>query len=307
MKLAGYGKSELRVSLPVMLLLPAAALFSRLETLFVVFVSLMIHEFSHAVMARRLGIGISRVELQPFGFIAEFAREPSPSEEAAIAACGPIISLLAALSSAGLLLLLPDRFACFPPKSGAVYEFSVFNLTLGCFNLLPALPLDGGRLVLALISRGASYEKRRRRAALFCFFGMFFGCAIAALGIAFEVDAAIAHRPVEFGALSFIITGGYLALAASRAKRELSSSRAKQQLALSSRLSRGSAARVFSVAMNASCTVRDALKAVSGSGFGVVFVTDENLRTLGVIDEGALTDAAIKGGSDLPLSSLINC
>ena len=97
MKIAVFGRTELRCSICVLLLVPAAAVLGKLPALMLALVSLAVHELSHAFMAARLGLVVSSIEVQPFGFIAELHTPPrTPSECLSVAAAGPFASLLIA-------------------------------------------------------------------------------------------------------------------------------------------------------------------------------------------------------------------
>jgi Zn-dependent protease len=113
--------------------------------LLVAFSSVLVHELGHALVARRLHVPIISIELHFFGGAARMARMPSsPREEILIAAAGPVVSFAISLLG-GLLYLLFGFF-------GFGY-LALINLILGGFNLLPALPMDGGRIFRALLCR----------------------------------------------------------------------------------------------------------------------------------------------------------
>jgi len=114
------------------------------------FGSVLVHELSHAFLARRAGIPVPRIRLFLFGGVAEMAAEPhEPRAELRIAAAGPLTSLaIAALGFAGTVALEGTK----PSGARALVEYlAVANLLLGLFNLLPGLPLDGGRILRALL------------------------------------------------------------------------------------------------------------------------------------------------------------
>jgi Zn-dependent protease len=112
------------------------------------FASVLVHELSHAVLARRAGIQVPRIRLFLFGGVSEMASEPSgPGAEFRIAVAGPLTSLgLAVLfwiaAQSGLLRAVPGGPALLD------YLASI-NAALGIFNLLPGFPLDGGRILRA--------------------------------------------------------------------------------------------------------------------------------------------------------------
>jgi Zn-dependent protease len=109
------------------------------------FASVVLHELGHALVARHLGVNVSRIELHFFGGAAQMTDQPrSAGDEIAIAAAGPAVSF----ALAGLSLLLAQ-------VTGAwLFQLLAWiNLILGAFNLVPALPMDGGRILRAILSR----------------------------------------------------------------------------------------------------------------------------------------------------------
>jgi Zn-dependent protease len=111
----------------------------------VTFASVLVHELGHAVVARRRGVRIGGIELQFFGGVAKMITPPrSARDEIAIAAAGPAVSL--ALAAAGLASGVLLGF-------WPLVYFGGTNLMLGVFNLLPALPMDGGRIYRAFVAR----------------------------------------------------------------------------------------------------------------------------------------------------------
>jgi Zn-dependent protease len=111
------------------------------------FASVLMHELGHSVVARWLGVPILGISLYPFGGMAKMAGMPrGPRGEIAIAIAGPLVSL----ALAGIFALLSGLF---PGAVGGVLGFLArINGMLGLFNLLPALPMDGGRVLRAWLA-----------------------------------------------------------------------------------------------------------------------------------------------------------
>jgi len=144
------------------------------------FASVLVHELSHAYLARRAGIPVPRIRLFLFGGVAEMSAEPhEPRAELRIAAAGPVTSLaIAALGFAGTVALEGSRY----DGARALVEYvTVANLLLGLFNLLPGLPLDGGRILRALLWWHHGNLLRATRTAGRS--GAAMGWALAALGL----------------------------------------------------------------------------------------------------------------------------
>jgi Zn-dependent protease/predicted transcriptional regulator len=115
------------------------------------FLSLLIHELSHSLMARFYGIKITNITLFIFGGVAELETETkTPSSEFWIAIVGPISSFILAA-----LFFVCYRFSVILNASAALIEFQYYltlvNLMVAVFNLIPAFPLDGGRVFRALL------------------------------------------------------------------------------------------------------------------------------------------------------------
>jgi len=118
-----------------------------------VFGCVVLHEFGHALMARRFGIETEDITLYPIGGVARLRRLPrAPGAELLIALAGPavnfaIVAVLASLAGLGLLdLVLP------PAPANFITSLLFINLGLGIFNLIPAFPMDGGRVLRAFLS-----------------------------------------------------------------------------------------------------------------------------------------------------------
>ncbi|RBQ18944.1 site-2 protease family protein [Spongiactinospora rosea] len=111
------------------------------------YVSVLLHELAHCVVAKRYGLPVRRITLYLLGGVSEIEREPdSPGREFMVAFAGPLLSL--GLALAGFLL---DVFVV--PEGGIIgvltWQLWMANLIVGVFNLLPGLPLDGGRMLRA--------------------------------------------------------------------------------------------------------------------------------------------------------------
>jgi len=133
------------------------ALGLTVEVLFIL-VAVLVHEISHVVMALALGVKVTEIELLPFGGQAKIEDFTGlePDHEIYIALVGPIVSL----SLAGIFYFIQARMT-----STYLPLFININLFLGVFNLCPALPMDGGRILRALLSQAIGYKKATGRAA----------------------------------------------------------------------------------------------------------------------------------------------
>ncbi len=145
------------------------------------YVSILVHELAHSTVAKRNGIGINSITLHFFGGVSEINEESSdPKTEAVMAAVGPLSSLVIGVSLLAISYLfgsgLPDYLEAVIFYSGYV------NIALSLFNLIPAFPMDGGRVLRALLwARNGNIVKSTRIASsvagfisvLFMGFGFF--------------------------------------------------------------------------------------------------------------------------------------
>lgn len=121
------------------------------------FTCVVLHEFGHSFTAMHFGIGVRRILLMPIGGMAEFDAIPrQPSREFLITLAGPMVNFVIAGILWGVIHTFPPEVPYYSLK-GAVYQLYVANLYMGCFNLVPAFPMDGGRILRAALATRLSY------------------------------------------------------------------------------------------------------------------------------------------------------
>jgi Zn-dependent protease len=120
------------------------------------FGSVLLHELGHALVARRLGVHVAGIELSFFGGAAKMAQMPRrPDHEIAIAAAGPAVSLMLGGLGLGLGSVIHIPVLGF----SLLATIGWINFVLAAFNLIPALPMDGGRILRAALARKTSYVR----------------------------------------------------------------------------------------------------------------------------------------------------
>jgi Zn-dependent protease/CBS domain-containing protein len=134
----------------------AAAAAESLLLILAIFACVLAHEFGHALAARRYGIATPDITLLPIGGLARLERMPEkPAEEIVVALAGPAVNVVIA---ALLFLILGARFdlatlnALDNPGASLLVQIAAINVFLVLFNMIPAFPMDGGRVLRALLA-----------------------------------------------------------------------------------------------------------------------------------------------------------
>jgi Zn-dependent protease/CBS domain-containing protein len=147
-------------------------------TAIMLFVSVLVHELGHSIVAKRHGIPVPRITLFIFGGVSQISDEPtSAAAEFWIAIVGPIVSF----ALAALFWELEPLVAFSPPLLAIAKYLALINFVLGFFNLIPGFPLDGGRVLRAILWRVTGKPQQATRIAAVT--GRFFGFALIFLGV----------------------------------------------------------------------------------------------------------------------------
>ncbi len=175
------------------------------------FLSIILHELAHAVVARGFGLPIGGITLFIFGGVAELKQEPAnPRSEFWVAIVGPVASISIA---AGCFVAAIGAEAAGLGGIEAVLAFlTITNTVLALFNLVPAFPLDGGRVLRSLIWWRTGNLMRATRIA--CWFGTGFGALLVLSGFALFVSGD------RLGGSWQVLIGLFLAAAASQARNQ---------------------------------------------------------------------------------------
>ena len=175
LRLATVAGIDIRVHVSFLLLLGLVAvgstapdgpgLVAGIGWLAALFACVVVHELAHSLVAQRHGITVTEIDLLPIGGVSQMARLPEdPGVELRIAAAGPAASAALALTFGlsaaltGAQLWPPDLY-----RGDLLARLAWVNLLLAAFNLLPALPLDGGRVLRAVLE---AHRDRRRATAI---------------------------------------------------------------------------------------------------------------------------------------------
>lgn len=166
-----------------------------------VFACVLIHEIGHSLIARRFGKKVKSITLLPIGGVATIEEMPEkPSQEIAMAIVGPFINL----AIAGLLYVVIGHWSgigmpnLYPESAQELFAGLIgVNIMLAIFNMIPAFPMDGGRVLRGILALGMDYVRATSTAVfvgqavsmLFIFYGIFFNWWLALIGFFIYVGA----------------------------------------------------------------------------------------------------------------------
>ncbi|MCQ1536785.1 CBS domain-containing protein [Methanosarcina sp. KYL-1] len=152
-------------------------------TAVLLFVSILLHELAHSYLAKRYGVDIESITLFLFGGVSAMEEMPrEPAQEAKMAFVGPLTSLVIGFVCLFVYgnFIAPNTALAESPTYLTIWILGAMNVVLGVFNLLPAFPMDGGRVLRALYARKMSYVRATQSAAAV---GKFFAILMAIFGI----------------------------------------------------------------------------------------------------------------------------
>jgi Zn-dependent protease len=185
-----------------------AAIIEGVAFVLAMFGCVVLHEFGHALAAKRYGIQTRDITLLPIGGLARLERMPDdPKQELVVAIAGPAVNVvIAAILYATLVIFgrvdLPERFARFEPfylgAGSFLFNLMSVNIFLVLFNMIPAFPMDGGRVLRSLLATRMDYVRATNIAAnvgqflafVFGFIGLFYNPFLVFIALFVYIGAA---------------------------------------------------------------------------------------------------------------------
>ena len=166
------------------------------------FAFVIFHELAHSIIARHYGIKVRKIILYPIGGVSEIEEIPdNPSQELRMAVAGPLTSLLLGVALLGVSLTISTQtftLATLTTFTGNfLTDLASLNILLGAFNLIPAFPMDGGRVFRALLAERLKYSDATRYAV---YLGKIFGIAMVLIGFFYNFFLILVGIFVYIGA-----------------------------------------------------------------------------------------------------------
>lgn len=248
--------------------------------------ALALHESGHMLAARAFGIEVTEVQVLPFGCAAKMPGIAScnSSAELLTAAAGPGVNLFAA---AALLLLRAEQGSAF------LQSFCKYHVGMAAVNLLPVLPMDGGRIFCAAFSLAVG---ERRAACLTGLMGMLAGSAMVAAGGFLAARGAVN--------LTLPISGIFMLGASIGYFREAMQSNPEGMWMRRRQIGKENAAQVRAIALRQEKTLGSALTQVHRRAYNMIYILNESFYPVGILDEQTLTDLAVQYGASTRFEQL---
>ena len=239
------------------------------------YVSVLIHELSHSLVARGYGLPVRRILLYPLGGVSEIEVEPqTPGREFTVSAAGPFLSFVLAAIAFGLEHVVPQGSIGWV----IVRQMCWANIVVGIFNLLPGLPLDGGRMLRAVV------WKLSHRPAVGTLTAAWAGRVIAVALIALPVGWTLAHGE-NFDLTSMIWLVAIAAFMWMGASQSIKATRVRERLPGIS--ARGLARKAIPIP--ADLPLSEAVRRAEEANARGLVVVDHQNAPIAIVSESAVT------------------
>jgi stage IV sporulation protein FB len=259
------------------------------EDLTILFFIIFIHELCHTLAARIYGLKVREVELMPFGGVAriESILELNPGIEIFIASAGPVANLIMAM----VIVFLNSYYGVLWINGRRFIEM---NLMLAGVNLVPALPLDGGRMFRAILTGAVGYKKATAVTSNL-------GKIIAVLFIGWGVYGIYqgTFNPTVFAMAIFLLH------AAVKERRMAPYIFLKDITYKKDSLKKEGSLPVRQMVVQKSVAVKDVIKKFYPNRYHMVVVLNEDLEVIGSVSESKILDALIEHGPNCKIAKLL--
>ncbi len=289
MKIGVLFNIDIYINKMLLLMLVIVILIGEGARLAVFFVIIFVHETAHVMMARFLQLGVKEIELLPFGGIVrlETLFELSPRDEVLVSVAGPlsnILMIVGCLAFRNSDLLGMENYDLFIQA----------NLAIAGFNLLPVLPLDGGRMLRAMLSREMGIKKATRIAT---FGGFLLALLLVMIGL-----YALYYRIFN---PTLFVTAGFLVYSAVRENRMAAYILLRDITYKKDVLLKEGILPVKEITVLYDVAVKDVIKKFVPRCYHNVVVVDDHFRVKGYLSEADIVHGLMEYGLDTPVLSLL--
>ena len=261
-----------------------------LPELFIIYLSLTFHELSHVIVGMKLGYGIQSIEILPIGERARIIglEDALPSEDLIISLAGPIVSIFFGLI--GLLVL----FIFNGIHRDFIEFFFIINFGIGLFNLIPAYPLDGGRILRAILLHYIDISNANRMSII----------VSRSIAIIFFILGIIQFLKTNYN-ISLLTISSFIWISSFREEKKLQFSIMRQLVYKQRNLKKKRTLEVKNIIALCNTPVSCVLKLLRFHKYYRIQVVNEHLESLGVIEEKELYDKIIEKGYYAKIEELL--
>ncbi|MEG6523127.1 M50 family metallopeptidase [Desulfotomaculum sp. 1211_IL3151] len=280
---------EIRLNPLFLVLLSLYFVAGVLEKGLIIFGLVLFHELAHTLVARMLGVPVINIEILPFGGVARMGGEMSvqPSKEIAVALTGPASNILLIGLALGL-----KNYGIWSEELSPY--FIQVNMMLALFNLLPALPLDGGRVLRSLLATHIGISQATLTAARI---GQITAVAVISLGV-----IGFFQRIVG---LDVIIIALFVLYAASKEKNLAPYLFVRHLAHKKEELIQTGILPVEKLVALEDVPLKEIVKLFVPQKFHLILLLNRQMELQGQVSEAQVVDALFQQGMDVPVGSLI--
>ncbi len=248
--------------------------------------TVLLHEWAHVLAAAALGMTITEMELFPFGCAARLqCFAVSRSKEIFVAAAGPAVNMAAACA-----IFFIDKYGV---QIAIAEKLIASNLALAAVNMLPALPLDGGRISRAVFASFMGYKRATRVTAIA---GVVF--AVIMFGVAVWAWVERTFNP------SLFIMSFFLCLAAIKELKSAPYTLIRDFTGKRETIDKRKTLHINRFAAMQTQTLRDIMREFEAGKYNIVTVLDKDLGILGELDERQILDGMMQKGTQVTLGRI---
>lgn len=272
-----------------LILLSLLALVGMLVEASIAFSVVFLHELAHVVVARWSGLVVTEVELLPFGGVAriEDLLEVDPAIEAKVALGGPLANVVLIG-----VALVTSRLDWISPENEALFVQA--NAIIGGFNLVPALPLDGGRVYRALMAQRIGFRKATDVAVRV---GKACAVMMAAVGALFLY--------LGFASVSLVVVGIFVYMTAGKERNQATYVLMRYLARRRGQLRMGGWMQLHQVVARQEAPIKELLGHLVPQRYHIVWVIDPQGRLVGIAQEIDVIDALFQRGIETPMGALV--
>ena len=289
MKIGSLFDVDVNISITLVVLIVIAIFLGNGTEIATIFFIFMAHETGHVLVAKALKMNVNEIELLPFGGAVriESIFELNPINEIYIAVAGPTVNIVLLLGYSTL-----QNLEIINPNSNDIFIRA--NLILAGFNLLPALPLDGGRVLRAILSREIGMKKATKVAV---YGGLILSLFLAMTGV-YALHLKIFNP-------TFFLLSGFLAYSALKEKRTASYIFVRDITFKRDVLSKEGALATKELVILYDMPLKEVIKRFVPHRYHFVKVVDHSFRLWGYLDETEIVNGMVDYGVNIQIGRLL--